>query len=52
MPDNWVLIFSDGTGQRGVRNDDSVRNTNIFQMDTSNYRHFGAGGAAMRFGSA
>ncbi len=31
-PDNWVLIFSDGTGQRGVCNDNSVRNTNIFQM--------------------
>jgi uncharacterized protein (DUF2235 family) len=31
-PNEWVLIFSDGTGQRGVRNDDSVRNTNIFQM--------------------
>lgn len=32
MPDNWCLIFSDGTGQRGVRNDASVRNTNVFQM--------------------
>ena len=32
MPDTWCLIFSDGTGQRGVRNDSSVRNTNIFQM--------------------
>lgn len=32
MPDNWCLIFSDGTGQRGVRNDAGVRNTNIFQM--------------------
>jgi uncharacterized protein (DUF2235 family) len=32
MPDYWCLIFSDGTGQRGVRNDDTVRNTNIFQM--------------------
>lgn len=32
MPDNWCLIFSDGTGQRGVRDDDTVRNTNIFQM--------------------
>ena len=31
-PANWCLIFSDGTGQRGVRNDDTVRNTNIFQM--------------------
>ena len=32
MPDHWCLIFSDGTGQRGVREDASVRNTNIFQM--------------------
>ncbi|MBN9241932.1 MAG: DUF2235 domain-containing protein [Mesorhizobium sp.] len=32
MPDNWCLIFSDGTGQRGVRNDAGVRNTNVFQM--------------------
>jgi uncharacterized protein (DUF2235 family) len=32
MPDQWCLIFSDGTGQRGVREDASVRNTNIFQM--------------------
>jgi uncharacterized protein (DUF2235 family) len=31
-PAPWCLIFSDGTGQRGVRNDDTVRNTNIFQM--------------------
>jgi uncharacterized protein (DUF2235 family) len=32
MPDTWCLIFSDGTGQRGVRNDDTVKNTNVFQM--------------------
>ncbi len=32
MPDHWCLIFSDGTGQRGVREDATVRNTNIFQM--------------------
>ncbi|MET0599333.1 MAG: DUF2235 domain-containing protein [Mesorhizobium sp.] len=40
MPDpNWVLIFSDGTGQRGVREDDTrsvngkqIKNTNVFQM--------------------
>ncbi len=32
MPNQWCLIFSDGTGQRGVRDDSSVRNTNIFQM--------------------
>lgn len=32
MPEPWVLIFSDGTGQRGVRNDDSRKNTNVFQM--------------------
>lgn len=35
MPANggqWVLIFSDGTGQRGVRDDDFVKNTNVFQM--------------------
>jgi uncharacterized protein (DUF2235 family) len=32
MPDYWCLIFSDGTGQRGVRNDNTVKNTNIFQM--------------------
>ena len=40
-PSNWCLIFSDGTGQRGVRddregrpNDYGVRskNTNVFQM--------------------
>jgi uncharacterized protein (DUF2235 family) len=31
-PDSWFLVFSDGAGQRGVRNDDAVRNTNIFQM--------------------
>ncbi len=35
----WVLIFSDGTGQRGVRDDDvgnldskEIKNTNVFQM--------------------
>jgi uncharacterized protein (DUF2235 family) len=28
----WCLIFSDGTGQRGVRDDSSIRNTNVFQM--------------------
>lgn len=32
MPDSWCLIFSDGTGQRGVRDDATVRNTNVFQM--------------------
>ncbi|MGF7006298.1 phospholipase effector Tle1 domain-containing protein [Aminobacter sp. BE322] len=42
MPESasaWVLIFSDGTGQRGVRADDgaepefcNVRHTNVFQM--------------------
>lgn len=32
MPTPWCLIFSDGTGQRGVRDDDSVKNTNVFQM--------------------
>jgi uncharacterized protein (DUF2235 family) len=38
-PDSWCLIFSDGTGQRGVRTEEvgdpeagHVRNTNIFQM--------------------
>lgn len=31
-PSNWMLVFSDGTGQRGVREDDAVKNTNIFQM--------------------
>ena len=37
--DAWVLIFSDGTGQRGVRADQveevdgqRVKNTNVFQM--------------------
>ena len=37
--DSWCLIFSDGTGQRGVRAEEvgdpeagHVRNTNIFQM--------------------
>lgn len=28
----WVLIFSDGTGQRGVRDDASIKNTNVFQL--------------------
>jgi len=32
QPYEWVLIFSDGTGQRGVREDASVKNTNVFQM--------------------
>jgi len=42
MPDpdgDWVLVFSDGTGQRGVRADDTqsigdrqIKNTNVFQM--------------------
>lgn len=38
-PEPWCLIFSDGTGQRGVRAEEvgdpeagHVRNTNIFQM--------------------
>ena len=31
-PAPWCLIFSDGTGQRGVREDSSVKNTNVFQM--------------------
>ena len=32
-PAPWCLIFSDGTGQRGVRRrTDSVKNTNMFQM--------------------
>lgn len=29
---NWILIFSDGTGQRGVRDDASIKNTNVFQL--------------------
>lgn len=41
MPEahSWCLIFSDGTGQRGVRDEDfdgegsqNIRNTNVFQM--------------------
>lgn len=28
----WCLIFCDGTGQRGVRDDANVKNTNVFQM--------------------
>jgi uncharacterized protein (DUF2235 family) len=32
MPETWCLIFSDGTGQRGVRDDANVKNTNVFQM--------------------
>ena len=39
MPNDWCLIFSDGTGQRGVRAEEvgdpeagHVRNTNIYQM--------------------
>ena len=39
MPNDWCLIFCDGTGQRGVRAEEvgdpeagHVRNTNIFQM--------------------
>jgi hypothetical protein len=39
VQDEWVLIFSDGTGQRGVRADEvqelegeKIKNTNIFQM--------------------
>lgn len=31
-PSHWCLIFSDGTGQRGVREDAARKNTNIFQM--------------------
>ncbi|MEO4001107.1 DUF2235 domain-containing protein [Mesorhizobium sp. CAU 1732] len=31
-PEPWCLIFSDGTGQRGVREDANVKNTNVFQM--------------------
>jgi uncharacterized protein (DUF2235 family) len=30
--DHWCLIFSDGTGQRGVRDNPAIRNTNVFQM--------------------
>lgn len=30
--DSWCLIFSDGTGQRGVRDDANFKNTNVFQM--------------------
>lgn len=30
--EEWVLIFSDGTGQRGVRDDSSIKNTNVFQI--------------------
>jgi uncharacterized protein (DUF2235 family) len=46
MPDNWCLIFSDGTGQRGVRDDDEggvndegirTKNTNIFNMYSASY---------------
>ena len=29
---NWVLVFSDGTGQRGVREDGASRNSNIYRM--------------------
>lgn len=32
MADRWVLIFSDGTGQRGVRDDTSGKNSNVFRM--------------------
>ncbi len=32
MAEKWVLIFSDGTGQRGVREDGPNRNSNIYQM--------------------
>ena len=32
MADKWVLIFSDGTGQRGVRDDTSGKNSNVFRM--------------------
>ncbi len=32
MAERWVLIFSDGTGQRGVRDDDSGNNSNVFRM--------------------
>ncbi len=47
MPDNWCLIFSDGTGQRGVRDDDEsgvndqgvrIKNTNIFNMYSASYQ--------------
>lgn len=31
----WFLVFSDGTGQRGVRDDTSRKHTNIFQMYVS-----------------
>ncbi len=30
--ERWCLIFSDGTGQRGVRDDASALNTNVFRM--------------------
>lgn len=32
MSGQWVLIFSDGTGQRGVREDGPSKNSNIFSM--------------------
>jgi uncharacterized protein (DUF2235 family) len=32
MANDWVLVFSDGTGQRGVREDGNLKNSNIFRM--------------------
>lgn len=32
MAGTWVLIFSDGTGQRGVREDGASKNSNVFRM--------------------
>jgi uncharacterized protein (DUF2235 family) len=38
VPDHWCLVFADGTGQRGVREEAgpqgplAVKNTNVFQM--------------------
>lgn len=28
----WFLVFSDGTGQRGVREDGNAKNSNVFRM--------------------
>jgi uncharacterized protein (DUF2235 family) len=32
MPVQWTLIFSDGTGQRGVREDASGKSSNIYRL--------------------
>jgi len=45
MSGKWVLVFSDGTGQRGVREDAENRNSNVYILYNAALSRFGDDGA-------